>query len=106
MWGYIEVNGPLVTKALAMPENEAVWSKVMEPGFRGSLLISEEGIVTIKPDPKKPVKKTGMTWAEIEEFLESMRQGFYLGCRVDPHSPQVGEFVESMLYYLDKEKSK
>lgn len=50
--------------------------------------------------------KSGMTWNQIEDFLERMRQGFYFGCRMDEHSPQINEFVESMVYYLDKEKTR
>lgn len=47
--------------------------------------------------------KNGLTFEELEKWLERNRQGFYLGCRVDRHSPQVNEFVEALGYYLEKD---
>lgn len=45
-------------------------------------------------------KLTVEQWAE---WLERQRQAFYLGCRIDPYSAQVTEFVEGCQYYLRKE---
>lgn len=42
-----------------------------------------------------------MTFEELEHWLEKNRQGFYGGCRVDEHSPQVNEFVAGLEYYLE-----
>jgi hypothetical protein len=48
-------------------------------------------------------KKTGLSFSEFDRWLEDNRQGFYLGCRMDPHSPQVNEFVRALRFYLKKD---
>jgi len=40
---------------------------------------------------------------DLAKWLEQNRQGFYLGCRVDAHSPQINEFVDALHYYLEKD---
>lgn len=39
----------------------------------------------------------------VIEWLDENRNGFYGGCRMDHHSPQVGEFVDGLIYYVRKE---
>jgi hypothetical protein len=50
----MEVNGPLITKALLLPQNEDIWHLILKAGFKGSILIDEKGIVTIKDPVKQP----------------------------------------------------
>lgn len=45
----------------------------------------------------------GMTFEELVHWLEQNVQGFYGGCRVDGHSPQIREFVDHLHYYLEKD---
>ena len=48
-------------------------------------------------------KRDGLTFEELAEWIEKMRSSFYLGCRTDPHSLQVNEFVRALHYYLEKD---
>lgn len=45
--------------------------------------------------------KKSMTLEQLAEWLEYHCNGFYGGCRVDEHSPQVREFVDALHYYLE-----
>lgn len=47
--------------------------------------------------------KKGLTFNELIEWIEQCRVGFYLGCRMDEHSPQVNEFVRGLHYYLEQD---
>jgi len=44
-----------------------------------------------------------MSLEELANWLEWNVSGFYMGCRVDPHSPQVRQFVDALHYYLEKD---
>lgn len=49
------------------------------------------------------MKKDSITFKELEDWIEKNRMGFYLGCRADPHSYQINEFVRGLHYYLEKD---
>lgn len=49
------------------------------------------------------MKERVMTMKELDAWLESNCNGFYFGCRVTDHSPQVREFVDALHYYLEKD---
>lgn len=51
----------------------------------------------------KRKEKSSLTLNEIANWIERNRQGFYLGCRVDEHSPQINEFCRALIYYLEKD---
>lgn len=36
-------------------------------------------------------------------WIEQNRQGFYGGCRMDDHSPQINEFCAALEYYMKKD---
>ncbi len=47
--------------------------------------------------------KQSLSIPELSDWLEHHCFAFYMGCRVDPHSPQVREFVDALHYYLEKD---
>lgn len=44
-----------------------------------------------------------LTFEQLANWLERNCHGFYGGCRIDQHSPQVREFVDHLHYYIEKD---
>jgi hypothetical protein len=64
--------------------------------------VERDEIKTLKAENAR-LKETSITFEDLAKWLERQRQGFYLGCRIDPHSPQINEFVGALHYYLEKD---